>query len=304
MRVGLIGLGNMGAPMAGNLLEAFGADGAASGEVLVHSRRRESAEELLARGAGWADTARELAAGSDAVVLMLADTAQIRAVAEGDDGLVAGAKAPLLAIICSTISPADVAELDREWSRATEGRLRCIDAPVSGGVEGAAAATLSIMVGAEPGQFELVAPVLEALGNPVRLGALGSGQVAKACNQMIVAATTVALGEAALVAEGNGLDVAELFALLQGGYAGSVLLQVKGPQFAAHDHAPRGPAKFMVKDLGIAASAADEAGLKLAQLPMLASVYTGLTDAGLGDQDSTVVQEFLAGSEGEDGNRH
>lgn len=294
MRVGLIGLGNMGAPMAGNLLRAFGGD-TASGEVLVHSRRRESASDLLARGACWTDTPRELAAGSDVVVLMLADTAQITAVAEGPDGLITGAQAPLLAVVCSTISPADVAELDRAWSEATGGLLRCIDAPVSGGVEGAAAATLSIMVGAEPEQFERVAPVLKALGNPVRLGALGAGQVAKACNQMIVAATTVALGEAALVAEGNGLDVAQLFELLQGGYAGSVLLQVKGPQFAAHDHAPRGPAKFMVKDLGIAAAAAAEADLELAQLPTLAAVYAGLTDAGLGDSDSTVVQEYLAG---------
>lgn len=298
MRVGLIGLGNMGAPMAGNLLEAFGGD-AASGGVRVHSRRRESAENLLARGAGWAGTPRELAAGTDVVVLMLADTAQIRAVAEGPDGLIAGTQAPLLAVVCSTISPADVAELDRAWSGATGGLLRCIDAPVSGGVEGAAAATLSIMVGAEPEQFERVAPVLNALGNPVRLGALGAGQVAKACNQMIVAATTVALGEAALVAEGNGLDVAQLFDLLQGGYAGSVLLQVKGPQFAAHDHAPRGPAKFMVKDLGIAAVAAAEAGLELAQLPTLAAVYAGLTDAGLGDSDSTVVQEYLAPRNGD-----
>lgn len=291
MRVGLIGLGHMGEPMARNLLKAFG-----PGEVLVHSRRRESAEALLAEGAGWAESPAELAAGCQVVVLMLADTAKIRSIADGPDGLVAGAEAPLLAVVSSTISPGDMADLDRNWAGATDGRLRCIDAPVSGGVEGAAAGTLSIMVGAETAQFGVAEPVLAALGNPVRLGDLGAGQVAKACNQMIVAATTVALGEAALVAEGNGLDVTQLFDLLQGGYAGSVLLQVKGPQFAAHDHAPRGAAKFMVKDLGIAASAAAEAGLGLTQLPVVASVYTGLTDAGLGEQDSTVVQEFLAGN--------
>lgn len=291
MRVGLIGLGNMGEPMAANLVDAF--TGSDPGDVVVSSRRRESAESVLAKGARWADTARELAGQCDVVVLMLADTAQLKTISEGPNGLVAGTSAPLLAVICSTISPADVLELDRSWSEATDGRLRCIDAPVSGGVEGATAATLSIMVGGQPEQFDVAAPALRALGNPVLLGPLGAGEVAKACNQMIVAATTVALGEAALVAERNGLDVAKLFDLLGGGYAGSVLMQVKGPQLVAHDHAPRGPAKFMVKDLNIAASAAAEAGLRLTQLPVLTDLFTDLTAAGLGDQDPTVVQEFL-----------
>ncbi|GAB3697579.1 NAD(P)-dependent oxidoreductase [Mariniluteicoccus flavus] len=288
--MGLVGLGAMGAPMAARLL-----DGAVSGSVWVTSRRRESATGLVDAGARWADTPRELARHCDVAVVMVQDTAQIRAVLGGPDGLAAGADHPIVLVVASSISPTDVAALRDEAAALSDGNITVVDAPVSGGVEGARAGTLSIMVGGAEADVAVALPLLRRMGTPVHLGPLGAGQVAKACNQLIVAATTVALAEASLLAENNGLDVGAMFALLQGGYAGSRLMEVKSPQLAAHDHAPRGPARFMIKDLAVAAEAAD--GLHLAQLPLLQQVFADLVARGLGDQDVTVVQEFLSSRE-------
>ena len=145
-------------------------------------------------------------------------------------------------------------------AETTAGAVRVVDAPVSGGVEGAEAGTLSIMVGGEDRDVADGWAVLSACGNPVHLGPLGSGQVAKACNQMIVASTILALGEAAVLAERSGLDLTELFRLLGGGYAGSRILESRGDRIIQQDYSPSGVAKYMVKDLDFASAVATATG--------------------------------------------
>ncbi|MEO7588833.1 MAG: NAD(P)-dependent oxidoreductase [Arachnia sp.] len=284
--IGVIGLGVMGAPMAGHLLHA-------GFPLHVTARRLESAQTLIDDGATWHPTPRALAGQCGVVVLMVPDMPDVEAVLDGPDGLLAGVAGQLLAVICSTVSPAGVRALDARVTSATHGSVRIIDAPVSGGQEGAEAGTLAIMVGGAPAEVALAVPALAALGTVAHLGPLGAGQVAKSCNQMIVAATVMALGEASVVAERAGLDVAAMFDLLGRGYAGSQILEVKKDRFARHDHSPSGAARFMVKDLGFATQEARHSGTVTPQLDVLRSVFTDLTAQGFGDQDTAVVQAWI-----------
>ncbi|WP_454778163.1 NAD(P)-dependent oxidoreductase [Georgenia muralis] len=261
-------------------------------ELHVTARRPAAADALVADGATWHGTARELARHAD-VVVMVPDLPDVEAVLGGDDGLLAGVDAPTVVVVCSTVSPEGVRALGRRVAEATGGLARLVDAPVSGGEEGAVAGTLSVMMGGHDEDVAVAAPVLAATGTPVHLGPTGAGEVAKACNQMIVAATVLALGEAAVVAERAGLDVRALFDLLGGGYAGSRLMEVKKARLAEHDHSPSGPAQFMVKDLGFAAAEASATGTATPQLDVTRQVFTELTDAGLGDLDTSVVQAYV-----------
>ena len=288
--VGLIGLGAMGRPMASQLLRAARERGV---DLVVHSRRESSATALVADGALWAATPREVAARCDVVLTMLPDLPELAAILDGDDGLLAGLGRPTVLVVSSTSSPDGVRSLARDLADRAEGGLAVVDAPVSGGVEGAAAGTLSIMVGGGDDDVARVLPWLEALGSPVHLGPVGAGQVAKACNQLIVAATTVALGEASVIAERAGLDLGRLLDLLGGGYAGSRVLEVKKSRLVAHDHTPASPARFMIKDLAFAAAEAASTGTAVEQLPVLQRVYEELTKRGLGDLDSSVVQRYV-----------
>lgn len=288
--VGFIGLGAMGAPMARNLLGAAGA----STDVRVTARSRVKAADLVAAGAEWYETPRSLATGADVVVLMLPDLPEVEAVLDGPDGILAAESADLVLVISSTSSPEGVRALHARLGDQTGGRLRVVDAPVSGGIEGAAAGSLSIMVGGAPDDVRRVLPVLDACGTAVHLGPLGAGQVAKACNQMIVAATVLALGEAAVLADRSGLDLPVLFDLLAGGYAGSRVLETRGPSIVDQDYRPAGLAKYMVKDLGFAADVADRTDTHPVLLPAVQSGFTELVDRGLGDFDIAVTRRFVA----------
>ena len=286
-RVGVVGLGTMGAPMARHVL-------AAGFPLHVTARRPEATAALVADGATAHPTARDLAAHSDVVVTVLPDLPELVGVLEGPDGLLAGVTGPLVLVVCSTSSPAGVRELGAALADRTGGAVRLVDAPVSGGQEGAEAGTLAIMVGGTPDDVAHVLPVLAAAGTPVHLGPLGSGQVAKACNQVVVAATVTALAEAAVLAERAGLDVGRMLDLLAGGYAGSRVLEVKKHRFVAHDHSPSGPARYMVKDLRGALDEAGRTGTATVLTDVLLDVFTGVTDAGLGDLDTSVVQDWIA----------
>ena len=285
-RVGFVGLGVMGAPMAGHILGA-------GFPLHLTARRPAAAAVLVEAGATWHSTARDVAASSDVVVLMVPDLADVDAVLDGPDGLLTGVSHPLVLVISSTVSPDGVRSLDRRLRERTGGLLRVVDAPVSGGQEGATSGTLAVMVGGDPADVAVALPVLRATGRVAHLGPSGAGQVAKACNQMIVAATVLALGEASVVAERAGLDVGAMFGLLGGGYAGSRIMEVKGPRFARHDHSPSGPARYMVKDLGFATDEATSSGTATPLLDVLRTVFTDLTARGLGDQDTAVVQAYL-----------
>ncbi len=298
VHVGVIGLGVMGRPMAINLLRRL----PAGSSVHVTARQRDSTAPVLAAGARWHATAREVAAAVDVVVLMVPDMPAVRAVLDGPDGLLAGVTRPTVLAISSTVSPDAVRTLDADVRTATDGLLHVVDAPVSGGEEGAVAGTLSVMVGGAPDDVARVLDVYRAVGTPVHLGPLGAGQVAKACNQIIVAAQVLALGEAAVIAERAGLDLLTMFDLLGGGYAGSRILEVKKRRFADHDPSPSGPARFMVKDLTAATEEARRTDTPTPQTDLLLRVFTDLTRRGFGDQDTAVVQAYLESSRrGEDG---
>lgn len=283
-RLGVIGLGSMGEPMAGLLLAAHGA-------LAVHSRSRR--ESLLEAGATWADTPRELAEQVDAALVMLPDLPQLTPMLEGPDGLLA-AGTELLLMIGSTSSPRGVRELAARLHDESGGRVRVVDVPVSGGEAGATAGTLSIMAGGAEEDVRRAATLLAPCGTVRHLGPLGAGEVAKACNQMIVGATMMAIAEATVLAERSGITPANLFEVLSGGYAGSTLLTDKRDKLVSGDYSPGGIAAYMTKDLGFAADVAEDTGTSPALLGALRGAYDELVAAGLGEEDLSVARRFVA----------
>ncbi len=288
MRVGFAGLGVMGRPMARFVSGRLRSTGGTL--VLLERDRTRVGEEFP--DADWAADPSDLGRRCDLVVLVVPSIVEIRALVLGDDGIAAEASGPLTVVVCSTTSPDDVRTLAADVAGASH-PVRIVDSPVSGGAEGAEAGTLSIMVGGADADVAPVLDVLSAAGTPTHLGPLGAGQVAKACNQLVVAAEVTALAEASLLAERAGLDVAAMFDVLGRGYAASRVLEVKKARFANHDHSPSGPAKFMIKDLTAAVGEAERTGLRLVTAETLLSAFTELTEAGLGDYDTAVMQRFI-----------
>jgi len=198
-------------------------------------------------------------------------------------------------VVMSSVSPTAVQRFGETVHLASSGNAVVVDAPVSGGTAGAKAGTLAIMVGAAEADFETLRPLFETMGTTVRrLGPLGSGSLAKACNQLIVGTTTAALAEAAELAERSGMDVEALYEVLSGGLAGSRVLENVGPRLAAKDYAPTGPAKFMHKDLGFVLDSAEAAGSAAPLATAARELYAELKRQGLGDQDLAVVRQTIA----------
>ncbi|MEU4362344.1 NAD(P)-dependent oxidoreductase [Promicromonospora sp. NPDC023987] len=285
--VGMIGIGAIGRPMAHRLLSAHGA-------LTVTGRTRRDGDSLPAAGATWAATPRELATTARTILLMLPDLPEVEQVLAGEDGLLAGVAEPTLLLIGSTSSPSGVRALAERLAHETDGLVRVVDCPVSGGADGAAAGTLSIMLGGADDDVARAARVMAACGNPVHLGPLGAGQVAKACNQMIVASTILALGEASVLAERSGIDLGTLWDLLGGGYAGGNLLASCRDKLVAGDDTPSGLARYMVKDLRFAADVAEATGTSPALLPALRASFDELVASGYGERDITVTRRFVA----------
>jgi len=248
---------------------------------------------VLEAGAQWCDSPRDVAGAADVVVLMLPDLPQVEDVLAGGDGLLAAEPDDLLLVVSSTSSPTEVRRLGDRLVRETEGRVRLVDAPVSGGTDGAEAATLSIMVGGADADARRAMTVLEACGRPVHLGPLGSGQVAKACNQLIVSAAVLALGEAAVLADRSGLELGTLVELFEGGYADSRILRTRGPRMVADDFRPSGMARYLLKDLEFATDVATATRTDTALLPALRAAFADLVARGLGDQDMAVTKRYV-----------
>jgi 2-hydroxy-3-oxopropionate reductase len=288
--VGVVGLGVMGAPMTRNLMAAV-----PEAVVSVYGRTPARLTGFVEAGAVAAPSPRALAEAADVVLVMLPDLPQLEELLDGPDGLLAGVVAPTVLVVSSTVSPSRLRELAERVGERSGGLLHVVDAPVSGGEDGAVAGTLSIMVGGDVDDCARVEPVLATMGTPVRLGPLGAGQTAKACNQMIVASTILALGEAAVIAERSGLDLEVLFDLLGGGYAGSRMLESRKRRLVEKDYRPSGAARFMLKDLEFAAAAADATGTATRQLPALQAAFAELVERGYGDQDVSVVHAYIAG---------
>lgn len=301
--VGVIGLGAMGRPMARLLAQRHGT-------VTVTSSRSEKdvLAELradLPEGADpgslhWAPNAAVLATDCDEILLMLPDLPQIHHCLEGPDGVLAGLEQraenakPLLLLIGSTCSAPGVRALADDLSTRFGERIAVVDAPVSGGEDGAKQGSLSIMLGGSVELCERASTVLAPCGTPVRLGELGSGQVAKACNQLVVSATIFALGEASVLAERSGLDLQAMWDLLGHGYASSRLLDSRKDRLVSGDDSPSGAIKYMVKDLHGANEIAMATNTNAALLPLLRQAVDEVVDAGLGDRDISVTKRFIS----------
>ena len=286
-RVGFVGLGLMGAPMAANIAEA--------GWVVKAWNRSEAVFEGLA-GISRVGTVAQLR-DEPAIVFMLPDLPFIESAAEGLlDAWGSEPPQPGTAVvIMSSVSPTDVRQFGERVHQASGGNAVVVDAPVSGGTTGAENGTLAVMAGASEADFERLQPLFETMGTTVRrMGPLGSGSLAKACNQLIVGTTTAALAEAAELAERSGMDVAALYEVLAGGLAGSRVLEIVGPRLAAKDYAPTGPAKFMHKDLAFVIQSAESVGSPVPMASAAIELYGELERQGLGDQDLAVVRQAIA----------
>ena len=279
--IGFIGLGIMGKPMARNLIKA-------GYSVVVLNRSRGPVDELAAEGAQPAATPREVAQRSDVVITMLPDSPDVEAVALGPDGIAAGIRQGALWIDMSTIAPATTAHVAAEL--AAKG-VSALDAPVSGGEKGAIDAALSIMVGGEEADFARAKPIFEALGkNIVHVGALGAGQVTKACNQIVVGVTIEAVAEALALAEASGVDPAKVRAALLGGFAQSKILEVHGQRMIERNFNPGFKAKLHRKDMHIAANAGDERGLDLGAAKLVRERFDALIERGEGERDHSALR--------------
>ena len=286
MRVGFVGLGVMGRPMAENLL-------AAGHELTVASRSPGPVEALVAAGASAGANPAEAARGAEAVITMLPDGAAVAAVCEGEDGVFAGAAPGTLVIEMSTIAPAQARQLA---AAGAERRLAVLDAPVSGGDVGARAGTLSIMVGGEGAAFERARPLFEVLGATViRVGAAGAGQVVKACNQVVVALTIEALAEALTLGEAAGVDGATILDALGGGLAANRVMEVRRENLLGREFAPGFRVELHRKDLGIALDAAAELGVELPATPIVAELMDRLREQGRGGEDHTALLAAVEG---------
>jgi len=288
MRVGIIGLGIMGAPMARNLLRA-------GHPLTVYTRTRARAAGLLADGAAWADSPAALAAAVDAVVTMLPDTPAVEAVMAGPDGVLAGARAELLAIDMSTIDPAVARALAE---RAAETGVALLDAPVSGGEQGAIAGTLSIMVGGAAAAFDRAGPLFAALGKRVTyMGGPGQGQMTKLVNQVVGAGTLAAVAEGVLLAAGAGLDPAAVVEAVGGGAAASWMLAEQAPRMQRRDFAPGFMVRLQQKDLRLALASAERLGVPLPLTAVVQLLFTAVEARGggeLGTQAILTALEALA----------
>src|SRR3954468_1924558 len=279
-RVGFIGLGVMGRPMARNLMEA-------GHDLVVFSRTRASVDEVAGDRATAAASAREGAEQADVVVLMLPDSPQVRDVLDGDDGLLAGAREGSLVIDMSTISPVVTREIAEECGARGIG---WVDAPVSGGDVGAREATLSIMAGGSEADFARAQPLFEALGKTiVHVGAVGSGQVVKACNQVVVALTIEAVSEALVLGSRAGVDPATIIDVLSGGLAANKVMEVRRRNFLERDFTPGFRIDLHHKDLGIALQTAREYGVALPGTAAVDQMLQALRAAGRGDRDHSAL---------------
>jgi len=283
-RVGFIGLGIMGRGMAANLLKAGFA-------LTVWNRSAGRAADLVAAGARLAASPAELAAECTLICSCVSDTPDVREVLLGDHGVIHGAHAGSLIIDLSTISPHGARAIGTEL--AARG-LHFLDAPVSGGSEGAAKGTLSIMVGGDSEQFTRALPYLQAMGKTItHVGGSGDGQTVKLVNQILVVGTMLAVSEALTFAKASGVDLQKTLAAVSGGAAGSWMLANRGPQCIARDWRPGFTIDLQQKDLRLVLQAADQVGAPLLATSQIYQLYRVLQQAGLGHEGNHALIKAL-----------
>ena len=276
----------MGKPMARHLLDA-------GFPLTVHSRSPAPVDELAGAGAARAASPAEVAAASDVVVTMLPDTPDVELVLFGPDGVASGAAAGSLVIDMSSIDPIPTRSFAERL--AAQG-VDMLDAPVSGGEKGAIDAALSIMVGGSPEAFLRATPLFAAMGkNIVHVGPSGAGQIAKACNQLVVAATIEAVAEALVLAERAGVDAAKVREALLGGFAGSKILEVHGQRMLDRAFDPGFRARLHRKDARIVLDTAKEVGAPVPAFEAVARQLDELVESGGGELDHSALFTLLDG---------
>jgi 2-hydroxy-3-oxopropionate reductase len=284
-RVGVIGLGAMGAPIARNLLKA-------GHTVTVHARRVEAMAPLVALGAQGGGSPAEVASLSDVILTMVIDTRAVEAVTLGPGGIVEGARAGIVVIDHSTIDP-DGAR--RIASALKAKQVDMLDAPVSGGAAVAEAGALSIMVGGEAGVLERCRPVLAAYGQTiVHIGPSGAGQIAKACNQICTIVNTLGAAEAMLMAERAGVDPWKVKQVLMAGFGASRMLDLQAPKMIARDFDGKVESRLHYKDIQIVLAMARTLGIELPASSAAAQVLTELQNRGGAKQDTAAVFTVIA----------
>lgn len=290
-RVAFLGLGTMGAAMAANLARAGFA-------VTGWNRTPGRGAELADLGVSMASTPAEAVANVDIAVICVSDTPDVEAILFGQDGVVDGARPGTLIVDCSTIAPS------ASWdfaARLAERDLSMVDAPVSGGSEGAQNATLTIFIGGDAADVERARPVLTAMGRTItHVGPIGAGQAVKAVNQVIIAGTYLGVAEGIVLAIKAGLDVNQVVGALGGGAAQSWILANRSGRMLDNDY----PLGFKVslhrKDLGIALDLAEQLGAVLPISALAAQLETGLIAAGHGDDDMSALARSIRGLSGLD----
>ncbi len=288
---GFIGLGLMGKPMAAHLLKA-------GFPLWVHNRSQAAVDELVALGATAAHSPAELAAAVDMVFTCLPDSPDVEQVVLGPGGIAAGAKPGLIVVDHSTIKPATARQLA---AALAERGLGWLDAPVSGGQLGAQQGTLTVMVGGEAAVLERARPALEAYAKAItHIGAAGAGQVAKCCNQIMVAAQMTALAELLIFARKAEVDPAKVVQAIRGGAAACWTLDNKPERLFAGNRQPGFKAYMQAKDMGIVMQSAAEFSMPLPATEVATQLYDQMLAMGLGDLDNSAlvaVLENMAGVE-------
>ena len=289
LKLGFIGLGSMGRPMALNLMKSGYA-------MTVYARRAEAAAPLIAAGARPAENPAAVARAADVVFSLVTSSADSEEVALGKQGLIAGARAGCVVIDMATISP----RVTRHIAQVLAARgIEHIDAPVSGGPGGAQAATLAIMAGGKSAVFAQIKPLFECLGKTiVHMGEHGAGQVTKACNQLALTITAQAAAEALSLAKSCGLDPARVHEVLMGGFAASRVMELFGKRMVDRNFGSGIDARLYHKDLGIVLELAQEAGLPLPAGAVVKQQINALMGAGEGDADFSVLMRALERSMG------
>lgn len=282
-KIGFIGLGIMGKPMARHLMKA--------GYTLLIPSRSSSAAELNAEGARVFNNPKALASESDVVITMLPDSPEVESVVFGPEGILEGLKKGSLFIDMSTIAPVTSVNIFNAFQKRG---IEAIDAPVSGGQTGAEAATLSIMAGGSEAGFQRALGVFEKLGkNIVHIGKPGSGQTTKACNQIVVGLTIQAVAEALTLAKKSGVDVGKVRAALLGGFAQSKILDLHGQRIMDRNFKPGFKIKLHRKDMNIALQAGKNLSVPLPASAIVASQMDAVLAKGDGDLDHSSLALFL-----------
>jgi 2-hydroxy-3-oxopropionate reductase len=283
-KIGFIGLGIMGQHMAAHLLNA-------GYEMVAYDIAADALDRIVSRGAQRGDSCRDVAARSDVLISMVPDSPDVEKVALGETGIIETARAGLIYIDMSTISPRMAVKVATVLGQKG---VRCLDAPVSGGEVGAKNATLSIMVGGPADLFDEVLPILQVMGKTITLcGPNGAGQTVKACNQIQVALNFVGMAEALVLGAKAGVDPAIIVKVLSGGYAQTRVMDVRGPKIIKGEFEPGFKSKFHYKDLNIIMETARELNVPLPATAIAQQLFTALLAAGGGELDHSAVINVL-----------